>query len=299
MAISRSRRRTLLPHAWDLTHQLTLLALLAFLLLPIYWLLASSLSTPTALLQTPPQWFPIPLDLSRYRALLGETPEPGAFENLTEFTIRAFQISLRNSVIVASGVTLVTLTLGFLAAAGFSRLNVPFGGTLIYLLLLGQLIPVVVLLVPLYRLAGSLNALDQLPTVILLLTALHLPFVIWILRAYLESLPRELEEAAQVDGASFLGALLRVTLPLSVPGLLAAGAYTFMQAWNAFMIPLVFTSSDTKCTVTVAVAMFLGRHYTDYALLCAAGVLAALPPVILALFFQRYLLSGLTAGAVK
>jgi multiple sugar transport system permease protein len=102
-----------------------------------------------------------------------------------------------------------------------------------------------------------------------------------------------------VDGATRLGALFRIVLPLSLPGLFAAGVYTFMQSWNAFIIPLLFTSSDTNRTVTVAIAQFVGRHYTDYGLLSAAGVLASLPPVVLAIIFQRYLLSGLTAGAVK
>lgn len=295
----RTPRLSIRLRAWDVLHQTVLWVAFLILMLPLYWLVASSISSPAGLLQTPPVWVPLPPDLARYKALLGQGMEGQTFENLTEFTIRAFQVSLRNSLLVSTTVTLVALLLGFLAAAAFSRFSLPFGNALIYLLLLGQLIPVVVLLVPLYRLAATVNALDRLTTVIVLLTAIHLPFVIWILRAYLESIPRELEEAAQVDGTSFTGALLRVTLPLSTPGLLAAGAYTFMQSWNAFMIPLVFTSSDVKRTVTVAIAMFVGRHYTDYALLCAAGVLAALPPIVLALFFQRYLLSGLTAGSVK
>jgi multiple sugar transport system permease protein len=161
------------------------------------------------------------------------------------------------------------------------------------------MVPVIVLLIPMFLVITRLGLLDRLEIVILLLTAFHLPFVIWILRSYFLSLPVELEEAALVDGASRLQVIRHVILPLAIPGLFAAGVYTFMQTWNAFMIPLIFTSSETKRTVTVAIAMFVGRHYTEYGLISAAGVLASLPPALLAIFFQRYLLAGLTAGAVK
>ncbi len=102
-----------------------------------------------------------------------------------------------------------------------------------------------------------------------------------------------------VDGTTRIGALFKIVAPLSTPGLFAAGVYTFLQSWNAFMIPLIFTSSDTTKTVSLAIALFLGRHYTDYTLISAAGVIASLPPIILALAFQRYLLAGLVAGGVK
>ena len=161
------------------------------------------------------------------------------------------------------------------------------------------MLPVVVLLIPLYLTLSAMHLLDRLETVVVLLSAIHLPFVIWIVRSYFQSIPADLEEAALVDGATRLQALFRIVVPLSLPGLFAAGFYTFMQSWTAFLIPLLFTSSDTLRTVTVAIALFVGRHYTDYGLMSAAGVLASLPPVALAIFFQRYLLSGLTAGAVK
>jgi multiple sugar transport system permease protein len=277
-----------------------IISLVLVFLLPLWWLVVSSLSPAAALLEIPPRWFPWPPDLSHYRSLLwGPTESGGSLTNLSAFTIRAFQYSLRNSLLVSAAVTALALVLGFLSAFAFARLGVPFGNTIIYFILLGQMLPVVVLLIPLYLTANRLRVVDNLGTVVILLTALHLPFVIWILRSYLLNIPRELEDAAQVDGASYIQVLLRVIVPLTLPGLVAAGAYTFMQSWNAFMIPLIFTSSDTKRTVTVAIAMFVGRHYTDYALMCAAGVLASLPPIVLALFFQRYLLSGLTAGAVK
>ncbi len=268
-----------------------------FILAPVAWLVISSLSSPKDLVTVPPQWLPLPPNLNYYQQLLLGSGETGT--TLTSFTLRAFRYSLRNSLIVGTGVTTLCLLLGSLAAYAFARLRLPFGERLIYLLLLGQMLPVIVLLIPLYLTLSTLGLLDRLETVIVLLSSVHLPFVIWILRGYFLGIPAELEEAALVDGATRLQALFRIIIPLALPGLFAAGVYTFMQSWNAFMIPLIFTSSDTTRTVTVAIAMFVGRHYTDYGLMSAAGVLASLPPVVLAIFFQRYLLTGLTAGAVK
>lgn len=270
---------------------------LLFIMSPIIWLVISSIASPRDLLTIPPRWIPWPPDFSNYQRLLFGSGEAGT--TLTAVTLRAFRFSLRNSMMVASGVTLLCLTFGVLAGYAFARLQMPFGPRLLYLFLLVQMVPVIVLIIPLFLIISRLGLLDRLEIVILLLSGFHLPFVIWILRSYFLSIPTELEEAALVDGATRLQAIRHIILPLATPGLFAAGVYTFMQSWNAFMIPLIFTSSDTKRTVTVAIAMFIGRHYTEYGLISAAGVLAILPPAILAIFFQRYLLTGLTAGAVK
>lgn len=280
-----------------LIQTLLVLGVMAFILLPVLWLLISSLSHSQDLLRIPPRWLPWPPNFTYYQELLVGTGQTGT--TLTQITLRAFRFSLRNSFLVAAGVSATTLALGSLAGYAFARFRLAGGAQLIYLLLLVQMLPVIVLLIPLYMTMSRLGMLDKLSTVIVLLSAYHMPFVIWILRGYFQSIPMELEEAALVDGANRLQALVWVTLPLSLPGLFAAGVYTFMQSWNAFMIPLIFTSSDTMRTVTVAIALFVGRHYTEYGLMSAAGVLASLPPVILAIFFQRYLLAGLTAGATK
>jgi len=276
---------------------IAVLVILIFILAPVAWLVISSISTQKDLLQMPPTWLPWPPDFSRYRELLFGTGQSGS--TLTDFTLKAFRYSLRNSLIIASSVTALALFFGSLSGYAFARIKLPMGDKLIYVLLIGQMISVAVLLIPLYITLGKLGMLDKLSTVVILLVSIHLPFVIWMLRGYFQTLPAEMEEAALVDGASRLQVIFKVILPVSLPGLFSAAAYTFMQSWNAFMIPLIFTSSDTVRSVTVAIAMFIGRNYTDYSLMCAAGVLASLPPVLLAIFFQRYLLAGLTAGAVK
>ncbi|MDW8069709.1 MAG: carbohydrate ABC transporter permease, partial [Anaerolineae bacterium] len=219
---------------------------LTFVLAPVLWLVISSISSPKDLLRTPPRWFPQFPSLAYYEQILLGTRQTEA--TLTAVTIRAFRYALRNSLIVASGVSAVCLALGALAGYAFARTPLPGRGMLIYLLLLGQMIPVIVLIIPLFIVMNRLGLLNRLETVILLLSAYHLPFTIWILRSYFQTLPAELEEAALVDGANRLQALIHIALPLSLPGLFAAGVYTFMQSWNAFIIPLVFTSSDTLRT---------------------------------------------------
>lgn len=276
---------------------LAILIMLIFVLAPVAWLFISSISSSKELLQMPPNWFPWPPDFSRYKQLLFGSA--GQSTTLTDFTLKAFRYSLRNSMIIAACVTFFALVFGSMAGYAFARIKLPMGDKLIYILLITQMIPVAVLLIPLYIMIQKIGMLDKLPTVVALLVAIHLPFTIWMLRGFFQTLPAEMEEAAMVDGANRFQVLMKVILPVSLPGLFSAGAYVFMQSWNAFMIPLIFTSSDTTRSVTVAIAMFVGRNYTDYSLMCAAGVLASLPPVILAVFFQKYLLSGLTAGAVK
>ncbi len=285
--------------AGNFFHCLLVLLVLVYILGPVVWLVISSVSSPPELLTRPPKWIPWPPDMSRFGLLLFGQGDRAPSTTLTESTLRAFRFAMGNSFVVSVSVTVACLALGTLSGYATARFHSSFGKKLIYLMLLVQMLPVAVLLVPLFLVISRLGLVDRIATVIVLLSAIHLPFVIWILRGYFLGIPVELEEAALVDGATRLQVIRKIVLPLSLPGLFAAGTYTFMQSWNAFMIPLLFTSSDTSRTVTVAISMFVGRHYTDYALMSAAGVLASLPPMLMAIFFQRYLLAGLTAGAVK
>src|SRR5258708_6548329 len=276
-----------------------LAAMLTFILAPLAWLLISSFSSARELTEIPPHWIPQQPYLQDYVSLITNTTPPDSNTALTSTTISMFRTGLVNSTIVSAGVVVICLLFGSLAAYSFVRLWLPGGGKMIYVLLLAQMLPVVAILIPLCQVITALGLLDKLPVVMFLLSMFHLPFVIWMLRGYFQTIPRELEEAAMVDGTTRVGALFKVVVPLSTPGLFAAGICTFLQSWNAFMIPLIFTSSDSTKTISLAIALFLGRHYTDYTLVSAAGVIASLPPILLALLFQRYLLAGLVAGGVK
>jgi multiple sugar transport system permease protein len=155
------------------------------------------------------------------------------------------------------------------------------------------------LVVPLYSIMGELGWTDTLHGLIIVYSALIMPFAVWIMRGYFQTIPRELEEAAMTDGCTRLGAFVRIVLPLSVPGLIATALFCFLLAWEEFLLALIFTSSPAAKTIPVAIAEFTGRHAIDFGMMATGGVIAAIPPVLIALVFQRYLISGLSSGALK
>ena len=204
-----------------------------------------------------------------------------------------------NSMLIGSAVTVLCLFVGSLAAYAFARLDMPFGDKLIFLLLFTQMIPGIAIMIPLYLLVSKINMLDRRTTLVVVYCSFSLPFVIWMMRGYFQTIPSELEDAAMMDGCSRLGALFKVVIPLSTPGLFATGIFTFLAAWNEFLLALVMTQSLASKTMPVALAEFIGRFRVDYGLMCTVGVIACVPPILVALIFQRHLIEGLTAGAVK
>lgn len=204
-----------------------------------------------------------------------------------------------NSMIIASSVTLLCIGFGSLAAYSFARMK--FGGQepFLYIMLFSYMLPPIMILVPLYTIMRDLKLMDTRLGLIIVYSALIMPFAVWILRGYFQSIPHELEDAARIDGCTRLGALIRVVLPLSAPGLVATGLFCFLASWEEFLLALIFTSSPAAKTIPIAIAEFTGRHAIDYGMMAAGGVVAAIPPILLALVFQRYLISGLMSGAVK
>jgi multiple sugar transport system permease protein len=165
-------------------------------------------------------------------------------------------------------------------------------------MLITYMLPQVALLVPLYLILYSLGLLDTTAGLIIVDSALVIPFALWILSNYFLTLPEELEESARVDGCSRLGAFVRVILPIATPGIIATTMFSFLLAWDEFMFALIFTSDRAK-TITVAIAEFSGRYTSDFGLTAAGGLLAAVPPIVIAIIFQRYVVGGMAAGAVK
>lgn len=266
---------------------------LVYMLGPVYIMIVTSITPEREQLAVPPVWFPGSVDVSQYLNILIYADRP---ENVAA---RGFVRSLLNTFLVASGVTFLSVTLGSLAAYAYARLAMPFREKIIFLLLFTEMLPGVVIALPLYLTIRQIGLMDKLITLIILECSFSLPFTIWILRGYFLSLPRELEDAAMVDGCSRVGALFRVIYPLAAPGLFAAAAFAFIGSWNAFFLPLIFTSSAETRTAPLAVSLLIGRFYVQFGLLAAAGTLASIIPVALALLFQRYVLSGLVAGALK
>jgi multiple sugar transport system permease protein len=258
------------------------------ILAPIVWMLIASLSPQADLISRPMKWWPSTLYLDRYVEIfqgegVGET----------------FRAGLRNSLIVATFTVLIAMTVGILGAYAFARLKFRFRGLTLMVFLISYMLPQIALLIPLYFILNSLNLLDNVVGLIIVDLSLVVPFTLWILSNYFLTLPTELEEAARIDGCSRMGALWRVILPTARPGIFAALMFSFLLAWDEFMYALIFTSSDAAKTLPVAISEFAGRYTTDFGLVAAGGLIAAIPPLVIAVIFQRYVVSGMTAGAVK
>ena len=252
---------------------------------PFAWMILTSLKFPSELFTSPGRILPTEgINWATY----SEVWSQGKFG--TYFL---------NSLWVSGLTTLLSASLATLAALGFARYQLIGGNYLLLGVLLSQLFPLVLLVPPYYALMRNLGILDSHLSLILAYISFALPFSIWMLTGYFRSIPVELEEAAQMDGTTRLGAHLRVTLPLAGPGLAATVIYCFILAWNEFLFATTFISSPELRTLPIGLHAFIGEYQTDWNLLMAGGVITTLPVVVLFVFLQRYLVAGLTAGAVK
>jgi multiple sugar transport system permease protein len=261
----------------------------ALILAPFLWLVYSSLVGQTDLLARPLHWWPSQWTLARYRQIWGG--ETGA--------AALFRDAMVNSFLVASGTVLVSLTVGILGGYALARLRFPFRRTTLMAFLVTYMLPPISLIIPLYLLMARFGLLDTKIGLIIVYCSLATPFTLWTMSNFFGTLPIELEEAARVDGCSRLGALWRIILPLSRPGIVATALFGFLLCWDEFLYSLIFTSTSNAKTIPVAIAEFTGRNAVDFGLIAAGGVLASLPPLLITLVFQRYLLDGLSSGAVK
>jgi multiple sugar transport system permease protein len=257
---------------------------------PPLWLVISSISTQKELLTVPVHWIPQDPTWARYIAVFTATGSDAA---------AVFRRSMLNSMVVATSVTLLCIGVGSLAAYSFARMRFAGQEPFLYVMLFSYMLPAIMIVVPLYTIMRDLKLMDTWQGLIAVYSALIMPLAVWIMRGYFQTIPRELEEAARIDGCTRLGALFRVILPLSAPGLVATSLFCFLSSWEEFLMALIFTSSPAAKTIPVAIAEFTGRHAIDYGMMATGGVVAAIPPILIALLFQRYLISGLTSGAVK
>ena len=260
-------------------------------LLPIAWTAVASVTPARALLERPLRWLPTEVDPSRYVAIL----TPGGVNGVGA----GFLEAMGNSLFVAVITVVIALVVSIFGAYAFARLRFR-GRKLTLLVFLGTyVLPQIALLIPLYFILNQLQLLDSRFGLVLVDLALVVPFTLWILSNYFLTVPEELEDAARVDGCTRMGALWRVVLPTARPGIVTAVMFAFFLAWDEFLYALIFTSSYAAKTLPVAIAEFSGRYTTDFGLVAAGGLVAALPPVLIALAFQRNIVSGMSAGAIK
>ena len=256
-------------------------------LAPLAWLLISSLASLRDLITKPLRWLPPSASLDRYAALLFGVDG------------RDFRFALRNSALVAAIATSVSLVVGIFAAYSLSRFHSRSRTGLLYLMLATYMTPPVAILLPVYLILGKMGLLNTVLGLALVYTSFLTPFLTWILKGFFDSIPPQLEEAAMIDGSSRIGSLVRIVLPLSLPGVITAVLFGVLLAWDEFLYALSYTSTTASKTLPVAISEFTARHAVDYGLMATGGIIAALPPVILALLLQKYLVAGLTAGGVK
>jgi multiple sugar transport system permease protein len=268
------------------------LPVLFFIFFPILWLLSASFSTQVELYAVPTHWIPQHPTLKNYTDIF--------FPSLAASTVpRTFAVSLWNSMRIASVVTVVCIVIGSLAAYAIVRIPFKFNHAIHLGLVTTRMIPEVSLILPLFIIASGLKLINKPIVLVIVYMSFALPYAIWMMAAYFQTVPIELEEAARLDGCTRLGILFRVVMPISVPGLVSTAMFVFLVAWDEFFYALIFTSTLAAKTVPVAIAEFVGRYAVNINGMMAGGILAALPPVILAFIFQRYIVSGMTAGAVK
>jgi len=260
------------------------------ILAPFGWLIVSSISYRVDLTTVPLKWIPQSLNLQNYREIFA-AGSGGVNASL--------KIGLLNSLVIAGGSTVFCLLAGSLAAYVFSRLHFRGKNATFSFILLTQFMPMIVLIIPIYMIMSRLRLLNTILALVVADCAFTLPLVIWLMLSYFESIPRDLEEVARIDGCSRFGTIFRIIMPLSTPGLAASGIFAFIIAWNEFFSALVLSSTLRSKTISVIISEYSSKVGVDYVAMAAGGVVASLPPVILALVFQKYIVEGLTAGAVK
>ncbi|MDQ0878549.1 multiple sugar transport system permease protein [Paenibacillus sp. V4I3] len=205
-----------------------------------------------------------------------------------------------NSMYVAATTTILSLIISIFAGYALSRFSSYRGVKAVSItMLLSQMVPGVLLLIPLYLLMKNYHLLDTYYSMILAYTTFMVPLCTFMLKGYIDSIPYEMEESAEIDGCSRVGILFRIILPVSIPSLIATALFAFVNAWNEFMFGFVFINDEAHRTLTPGITLFKGLYMTDWGSIMAASVLSVLPVVILFVFMQRFLIDGMTAGAVK
>jgi ABC-type glycerol-3-phosphate transport system permease component len=253
-------------------------------LVPFVWMAISSVTSTRELYSVPPHWLPHAPTLDHYRTVLWASNIPRYF---------------LNSVVISLGSTAIALVLAVFASYGFARFRFRGRRAAQAFVLVGQLLPTAAIVVPLFVILQTLGLVNTYLGLILVYTILTLPLAVWMLTSYFRAIPVELEEAAIMDGASRFAILFRITLPLSLPGIVAVVVYAFVTTWNEFIFALVFAQDASVKTLPIGIAEFMGEFTTDWGAVMAASLIMTLPIVIAFLLLQRLFVGGLAAGAIK
>ncbi len=276
---------------------LAIVLILCWTLGPFYWVIISAISPRVELYAKPPHWFPQNPTLHAFHSVLIEGEGFRGGGGISAATL--IRKGLYNSLVIALVTTSLVMIASPLLGYAFSRLHFP-GRTLFFIVFIGIIaLPPWPVLIGLFAEFSYLQLLDSKIGLILLSFTFRIPFETWFMKGYFEAIPRDVEDAARIDGCSYLGTLFRVSIPMVMPGLIAVSIISFLFSWNMFAAPLILTYTLKSKPLTVAMTEFIGQYYVHWDLMSAAALVAIVPPILVVLFFQKFLVKGLTAGAVK
>jgi len=263
---------------------LVLVLYLVFSLFPIYWMFITSLKSDNEVYINNPTYYP---------------HEPTMDNYISIYTGRPYAAYTMNSIIITFGTTAACIVFGTVAAYGFSRFKFFGNRTLRYSLLVSRVFPPISLIVPFFMMIGFLRIYDTKLANIIVNTYMWLPFFIWITIGFFDTVPRELEESAQIDGASRMQVFFRISMPLALPGVAAASIITFLETWKEFIYNLVLSPTANAKNLSVGASDFIADMFISWEEMGAGAIIASIPAFIFVIFFQKYIVQGLTAGSVK
>lgn len=280
-----ARRRGRLRHwVYQALVVVLTIALTTVILVPVVWMFSASVRPIRELLVYPPRLIPETVTLDYFARILHNAK---------------YQRFFVNSILLSLFCLAATLVLASLAGYGFSRFRMRGGRAMLIGILALLMLPRVTVIVPYFRMAHTWGVYDRLLGLMLVNVAFLLPMATWLLKGYMDSVPVELEEAAMVDGCTRTGALRRVLLPLALPGLVGVGTFVFIGAWNEYLLAVVLTDTPSAQTLTVGLAAFFGEYVRDWNSIMALSTLTSIPLMLVFVFFQRWVVQGMTSGAVK
>lgn len=274
---------------WRWAGRAFLLFLLIFTVLPMVWMVLTSIKSQFAAMQYPPQWLPREPTIQNYVKLLDPTNETG----------REFLIYFRNSMYVSLATTVLGVAVAVPAAYAFSRFRFPGRTFLFFAVLLRNMFPAVVFLMPLFLLMRWMGLVGTHMALILTYLTFGLPLSIWLLKGFYDNIPVQLEQAARIDGATRFQAFVLIVMPLSTPGIIATAIFSFIGAWNEYVYAATFLNDEDRMTLPVGIQRFFAEFATDWPGLMAATFLMSVPVVVMFLVLQKYFVRALTEGAVK
>jgi multiple sugar transport system permease protein len=260
------------------------LAILLIVLFPLFWMVLASIRPVIETLHDPPIWLPQQLTFGAYRKLLSDPTQLSFFIN---------------TYIIATSTAALTVALGALCAYGFSRVRIRGARLMLLGVLALQLLPNVSVILPVFNLAQQFHIHNSYSALVIADTAFALPIAIWLLKGFFDTIPREIEEAALLDGCTWFQSFRFMMLPLALPGLVGTGVFAFLWAWNEFLFAVVLTSGSGAAPLTVRMSQFFSQYGRDWNSIMALNVIALLPLLAIFIWLQRWVITGMTAGAVR